>query len=82
MAQFTVRNLEDEVRDQLRVLAQQNGQSMEETVRDILRAAVAERSARPVALGTRIASRFTKQGLTAPIEELRGQAARPAEFGR
>ena len=82
MAQFTVRNLEDEVRDQLRELAQKNGQSMEEAVRDILRAAVADRRIVPVALGTRIASRFAKQGLLSPIEELRGQNARPAEFGR
>lgn len=81
MAQFVVRNLEDQVRDGLRALARRNGQSMEETVREILRAAVADRATKPVPLGTKIARRFAKHGLSRPLDELRGQAARPAEFG-
>ena len=40
MAQVIVRNLEDDVRDKLRELARSRGQSMEETVREILRSAV------------------------------------------
>ena len=53
MAQFIVRNLEDDVRDKLRELAQSHGQSMEETVRDILRCAVAK------ARGAKSCARFT-----------------------
>ncbi len=40
MAQLIVRNLEEGVRDRLRELAARHGRSMEEEVREILRAAV------------------------------------------
>ena len=40
MAQLIVRNLEDDIKDRLRDRAHQSGKSMEEEVRDILRAAV------------------------------------------
>jgi plasmid stability protein len=40
MATLTVRNLEDEVRDRLRVRAARSGRSMEDEVRVILRSAV------------------------------------------
>jgi antitoxin FitA len=41
MATLTIRNLEDDVRDKLRVRAAHQGRSMEDEVRSILRAAVA-----------------------------------------
>lgn len=46
MASITIRNLDDDIRTRLRVLAASNGHSMEEEVRQILRKAVgrAERS--------------------------------------
>ena len=40
MANITIRNLDDEIRIRLRVLAAGNGNSMEEEVRQILRRAV------------------------------------------
>ena len=40
MARFIVRNLQDDLRDNLRELARRRGQSMEETVRDILQRTV------------------------------------------
>jgi antitoxin FitA len=40
MATLTIRNLEDDVRDKLRVRAAQLGRSMEDEVRSILRSAV------------------------------------------
>lgn len=40
MATMTIRNLEDDLKAQLRVRAAQNGHSMEEEVRDILRKAL------------------------------------------
>jgi antitoxin FitA len=40
MATLTIRNLEDDVRDKLRVRAANVGRSMEDEVRSILRAAV------------------------------------------
>jgi plasmid stability protein len=83
MAQFTVRNIEDDVKARLRRRAVRNGTSLEAEVRDILRMAVLEddRTAGP-GLGSRIAARFAKVGLQEPLPELRGQAPRPAETAR
>ena len=53
---------------------------MEEEVRNILRNAVKEENQRPFKLGSRIAARFSKVGLTADLPELRGQLPRAAEF--
>lgn len=62
MAQLIVRNLEDDVRDKLRDRAQRRGCSMEEEVRDILRAAVLQASASDgKGLGSRIAELFRGQ---------------------
>ncbi len=46
MAAITIRKLEDSVREKLRVLAAQNGRSMEEEAREILRASVDQRTAK------------------------------------
>lgn len=80
MAQFTVRNLEDDVRDKLRELARSHGKSMEETVREILRQAVMKRSPPKDGLGTRIAGRFRGVGMVEEIEELRGGRIEPPDF--
>ncbi len=82
MAQFIVRNLEDGVKARLQRRAKRHGRSMEEEVRHILRNAAKE-SMRPLPkLGSRIAARFSKAGLTADLPELRGQPARSAAFGK
>jgi plasmid stability protein len=82
MAQLIVRNLEDDVRDKLRAMAEAHGRSMEEEVREILReAALRATFDAGVGLGTRVAERFREYGLEAEdIEELRGQPARPADL--
>jgi plasmid stability protein len=55
---------------------------MEEEVRHILRNAL-KRERRAVSrLGSRIAARFTKAGLTNDLPELRGQLTEPTKFGR
>ena len=82
MAQLIVRNIEDEVRDRLREFARRHGRSMEEEIRDILRAAVAAAPVRPARFGTRAAARFRGRGLKADIAELRGKPAVPPELGR
>jgi plasmid stability protein len=48
MATLTIRNLEDDVRDKLRIRAAQHGRSMEDEVRVILRGVVSQRSSREV----------------------------------
>ena len=80
MAQFVVRNLEEEVKARLQRRAARHGQSMEEEVRDILRDALKDDESPAGGLETEIASLFTKVGLEADIPELRGQVIRPATF--
>ncbi len=80
MAQFVVRDLEEEVKARLKRRAELHGRSMEEEIRHILRNAVKD-SSRPIAkLGSRIAQRFSGKGLTMDLPELRGQVARPADL--
>ena len=82
MAQFIVRQLEEEVKARLKRRAARAGRSMEEEVRHILRNAVKQGSAAAPRLGSKIAARFAKVGLTSDLPELRGQPARPADLGK
>ena len=76
MAQFIVRNLEDDVKARLKRRATHHGRSMEEEVRHILRDAVKEQNQRVVKLGSRIAARFAKTGsLFVTRTTLRAQSA-------
>jgi len=77
MAQFVVRNLDEDVKAALKRRARAHGWSMEEEVRRILRSAVNEPPADSTGLGTRIAERFADLGLDQPLPELRGQKAKP-----
>ncbi len=80
MAQFVVRNVEEDVAEKLKKRARRHARSMEDEVRHILRAAVQERPAGTQKLGTRIAQRFRRSGLTSDLPEFRGVAAKAAEF--
>jgi plasmid stability protein len=81
MAQLVVRNLENEVKARLQRRARRNGRSMEEEVRDLLRAAAHEEESTPAGgLGTEIARIFAKHGLDSPIPELRGYDIKPPAF--
>ena len=80
MAQFIVRNLEDDVRDKLRKLARGRGTSMEEIVREILRGAVMGQNAPRPRLGSRVSERFAASGLAEEIAELRGHLIEPPSF--
>ncbi len=82
MAQFIVRDLEENVKARLKRRAERHGRSMEEEVRDIPRNAAKEESRPLPNLGSRIAARFVKAGLTSDLPELRGQFPRPAEPGK
>ena len=82
MAQFIVRGLEDDVKARLKRRAERHGRSMEEEVRSILRNAAKEENRPLPNLGSRIAARFAKTGLTKELPELHGQPSRPAEFGK
>ncbi|HZW94938.1 MAG TPA: hypothetical protein VFF64_18465 [Candidatus Eremiobacteraceae bacterium] len=81
MAQLLVRNIENGVKARLQRRARRNGRSMEEEVRDILRAAVsAEKSTPAGGLGTELAALFPKSGPDFQIEELRGFEVEPPSF--
>ena len=56
MASITIRNLDDHIKQRLRVRAAENGRSMEEEVRDILRRAT-EKSTPPRDLAAAISAR-------------------------
>jgi plasmid stability protein len=80
MAQLVVRNIEGGVKARLQRRARRNGHSMEEEVRDILRAAVNAEDAPTGGLGTEISSLFAKTGLESDIPELRGHSITPLTF--
>lgn len=81
MAQLIVRNIENDVKAQLQRRARRNGRSMEEEVRDILRAAVhKEERKSKFGLGTELAALFADVGLDEPIQELRGFEIKPPKF--
>jgi len=80
MAQFVVRNIENTVKTRLQRRARRNRRSMEEEIRDILRAAVKEESNDATGLGSEIASLFSKTGIESDIPELRGHGVKPPIF--
>lgn len=80
MAQFTVRNLEEDIKDRLKRRAARHGYSMEEEARQILRNALKDEDIATVNLGSRIAARFARYGLEEDLPEQRGEAARPMRF--
>jgi plasmid stability protein len=61
MAALSIRDLDDAVREKLRLRAAQHGRSMEAEIRDILTAAVAE-DAPPTDLFSALTDRFTRLG--------------------
>ena len=82
MAQFVVRNLEEDVKTRLKRRAVRNKRSMEDEVRHILRHAAMVEPRAGIGLGSRIAARFEQAGLSADLPEWHGQAPRSADFGR
>lgn len=80
MAQLLVRNLEDDVKEHLKARAQKQGVSLEELVRDILRAASVDK--RPSGgLGSEIAALFRGKGFReGEIQEFRGYTIEPIKF--
>ncbi|SDA73211.1 Plasmid stability protein [Pseudomonas sp. NFACC15-1] len=77
MASLTIRNLDDQIKEQLRIAAAHNGHSMEEEARLILGRALARVSPEG-GLGSRIRNRFSALGgveLDLPARDERANAA-------
>ncbi|MBT6146570.1 MAG: plasmid stabilization protein [Gemmatimonadetes bacterium] len=62
MASLTIRNLDDSLDRRLRVRASEQGTSMEETARGILRSALSPQNNEPKSLYHRIHQRFIQVG--------------------
>ena len=80
MSTLTIRNIDTEIKDKLRLLAATNGRSMEEEVRTILRSVLSQPAA-ATGLGSRLNARFAAiGGVDLPGSE-RTEPARAADFG-
>lgn len=62
MAVMTIRNIDDAIKNRLRVRAAMHGRSMEDEARDILRSALSTELPPPNDLGHAIHRRFAKLG--------------------
>jgi hypothetical protein len=62
MANLTIRNLNEEIKARLRIMAARHGRSMEEEARHILRQAVTPQAQDERGLGSRIVNRFSPVG--------------------
>jgi plasmid stability protein len=79
MASITIRNLDDDIKQRLRVRAAEHGRSMEEEARDILRRVTAE-GARPRKLAASIRARIAPgYGVDLDIP-VRGPMRDPVQF--
>lgn len=81
MAQVIVRNIDEDIKENLKLMASQHGWSMEEEVRQILRRAVSSQTHTRTKLGSRIAERFAGVGLEGPLPELHGEEINPMDLG-
>ena len=78
MANLAIHNLDESITNNLRVQAQQHGQSIEEEVRQILRLTFADSSSDASGLGSKISKRFAEIGgvdLPQPIRSLPRQSS-------
>lgn len=62
MASMTIRNLDDSLKQRLRLRAASHGRSMEDEVRDILKIALAAEEGRPINLARSIRNRIAPLG--------------------
>jgi antitoxin FitA len=80
MASITIRNLDERTKERLRVRAAQQGRSMEDEARNILRTAVAKDAATPRNLAQAIRNRFGPLGgveLALPAREPMREPPKP-----
>ena len=80
MAQVLIRDLDDEIKRNLKKRAQLHGISMEAEARLILANALKEKEHSSCDLGSKIIERFAQAGLDEPFPELHGQKINPMVF--
>jgi antitoxin FitA len=80
MASLIIRNIDDQLKSRLRVVAAESGRSMEEEAREILKAALSRQQAGPRNLAAAIQARFSGIEI-GPLPEIEPQPLRePPEF--
>lgn len=81
MAVMTIRNIDDAIKNRLRLRAAMHGRSMEDEARDILRSALSTEIPRPRNLGQAIHERFSAFG-GVDLPDVPREAIRlPMDFG-
>ena len=80
MSTLTIRNIETEIKDKLRLAAAAHGRSMEEEVRTILRTVLSQPAA-ATGLGSRLNARFASIGGADLPQPERTEPARAADLG-
>jgi antitoxin FitA len=80
MSTLTIRNIETEIKDKLRLAAAANGRSMEEEVRTILRSVLSQPAA-ATGLGSRLHARFASIGGADLPQTDRSSPPRAPDFG-
>lgn len=81
MTNLTIHNLDESITNNLRIHAQQHGQTIEEEARQILRLAFSEPSQKAGGLGSRISKRFTEVGGVELPQPVRSLPRQPVDFG-
>jgi len=82
MASITIRNLDDDLKQRLRVRSAQNSRSMEDGVRDILRTALSLENPQPPDFAMAIRRRFAESRHTALSIAPRVAVREPPDFGQ
>ena len=80
MASLTIRNLEEPIKELLRIRAAHHGHSMEEEVRQILRHSLLQDKELPENLADSIQKRFAQLGGVDDIPIIREEIREPSEF--
>lgn len=79
MSTLTIRNIEPDIKSKLRVVAAAHGHSMEEEVRSILRAVLAQPAASR-GMGSRIHAQFAALGGVELVQRVRSDMPRAIGF--
>jgi antitoxin FitA len=78
----SARHHDNSLKARLKRRAARHGRGMEDEVRHILRDTLKEENPKLTKLGSRIAARFGKRGLTIEPPELHGQPAQAVKFDK
>jgi plasmid stability protein len=81
MTNLTIHNLDESLTNNLRIHAQQHGQTIEEEARQILRLAFSEPSQKTRGLGSKISKRFMEIGGIELPQPTRSLPRQPVSFG-